>query len=44
MTRIHIAALIVLVVAIPAATAGSFFASNDKALLHRRRHRLSDLG
>jgi len=30
MTRIHIAALIVLVVAIPAATAGSFFASNDK--------------
>jgi hypothetical protein len=30
MTRIHIAALIILVVAIPAATAGSFFASNDK--------------
>jgi hypothetical protein len=30
MTRIHIAALIVLVGAIPAATAGSFFASNDK--------------
>ena len=30
MTRTHIAALIVLVVAIPAATAGSFFASNDK--------------
>jgi len=30
MTRTHIAALIVLVVAIPAATAGSFFASSDK--------------
>ena len=30
MTRTHIAALIVLVVAIPAATAGSFFSLNDK--------------
>ena len=30
MTRTHIAALLVLVVAIPAATAGSFFASSDK--------------
>ena len=30
MTRTHIAALIVLVVAIPAATAGSYFSSNDK--------------
>jgi hypothetical protein len=30
MTRTHIAALIVLAVAIPAATAGSFFASSDK--------------
>lgn len=30
MTRTHIAPLIVLVVAVPAATAGSFFASSDK--------------
>ena len=30
MTRTHIAALLVLVVAIPAASAGSFFASSDK--------------
>jgi hypothetical protein len=30
MTRTHIAALVVLVVAVPAATAGSFFASSAK--------------
>ena len=30
MTRTHIASLIVLVVAVPAATAGSFFASSAK--------------
>ena len=30
MTRTHIAALLALAVAIPAATAGSFFASSDK--------------
>src|ERR1700688_1873247 len=30
MKRTHIAALLILIVAVPAATAGSFFSSNDK--------------
>ena len=40
MNRSHIVAMMVLVVAVPAATAGSFFASNSKALFHLGQCRL----